>query len=240
MLLLTRRRFRPRGYIASDILATQPAALISYLKLDEPSGATAEDSTANNRDGAYVGVDLAQPGIGDGRTAPFFDGTNDYVNWYSAGLNAAFNGAEGTFGIWIKMASAAVWPDGTARRPVTVRVNTSNSVHMQKPAAGTLNVIYAAGGTTKTIQIDTTTTDWFSVYITWSAAADEMKVYFNGTQYGTTQTGLGIWAGALAATACVIGAQTTTPANVHHGWLAHAALWSAPLTASEIAYLGRR
>ncbi|MFV1969356.1 MAG: hypothetical protein ACC628_28375, partial [Pirellulaceae bacterium] len=59
----------------------------------EASGSISDDLSPQGNDGAYTGVTLGQPGIGDGRTCPLFDGANDYNNIYSAALNTDFDGA---------------------------------------------------------------------------------------------------------------------------------------------------
>ena len=73
------------------VLGIEPGNLIAYWPMSEPSGGiaiNAEGTAARN--GAYTGVTLAQPGIGDGNTCPLFDGANDFNNVYSASLDAAF------------------------------------------------------------------------------------------------------------------------------------------------------
>ena len=95
------------------VLGIQSANMLAYWPVWEASGAVADniEGTAA-RDGAYTGVDLGQPGIGDGNTCPWWDGANDYCNIYSTSLRDAFNGAEGTIACWAKVNSAAVWTDG--------------------------------------------------------------------------------------------------------------------------------
>ena len=107
-----RARWTPQYY--QKVLSYDP---IAYWMMDEKQGAVSYDMvTARNtgaRNGAYTGVTLGQPGIGDGNTSPLFDGANDFTNIYSASFNAAFNGAEGTLGIWMRVFNVAVWTDGT-------------------------------------------------------------------------------------------------------------------------------
>jgi hypothetical protein len=40
---------------------------------------------------------------------------------------------------------------------------------------------------------------WTHAAMTWDTAADEFKAYINGSQVGTTQTGLGTWAGTVTS-----------------------------------------
>lgn len=71
---------------ARRILVTRPQNLIGYWPMWEGNGVVSFDNSPNGYDGAYTGVTLAQPGIGDGRYSAFFDGVNDFNNIYSAGL----------------------------------------------------------------------------------------------------------------------------------------------------------
>ena len=60
-----------RGYTYSDkILGYGPFA---YFTLSDKVGLVARDLTVNANHGTYFGVTLGQPGIGDGRTSPYFD-----------------------------------------------------------------------------------------------------------------------------------------------------------------------
>jgi len=87
------------------VMATDP---IAYWPLWETSGTVARCLINPAQNGAYnsnVSGWPPGPGIGDGNTAPFFDGTNDYVNPFSVTFRGRFNGAEGTVMIWAKVAN---------------------------------------------------------------------------------------------------------------------------------------
>jgi hypothetical protein len=90
-----------------------------------------------------------------------------------------------------------------------------------------------------------TDTDWFLLLLTVSKAADQLKFWkrspldgARGMQIGTTQTGLGTWAGTLASTLCVLGAQVTTPTQVHSGWLLGGALWTKAIPEIDLQAAG--
>lgn len=226
-----------RSY-AQKVLATAPASLLAYWPLWEASGSVASDISGNARNGAYTGVDLGSPGIGDGRTSPYFDAVNDYCNVHSAALASAFNGAEGSMACWCKVFSSSVWTDATSRRLLQFRVDANNFVNLGRTAANNqLQCQYIAGGTSKAVTVATSTLNWFLFGVTWSKSADQVIVYVNGAQSGATQTALGTWAGSLSSTRCLIGADITTPGAVWNGYLAHTTLWSTPLTAAQIAAL---
>lgn len=214
--------------------------LIGYWPMGEANGLFANDASGFGRAAAaYTGVDLGLGGIGDGRTAPLFDGVNDYCNIYSAGLASAFNGLEGSFGGWFQVSGAGVWTDSTSRDAGVVLVNGSNYVQIARPTNnGVISCIYTAGGTVKSVSISgLSTTGWIHLFVTWSKSGDAFKAYLNGAQSGATQTGLGTFAGALSSTRTVLGATSTTPTAVTSGYLAHWGLWTRALSAAEVAAL---
>lgn len=221
----------------NKVLATSP---IAYWPMAEPSGAVALDESNNSRPGAYTAVTLGQAGIGDGRTSPLFDGTNSYNNVYTASLAGAFSGAEGSFLIWGKVNSAGVWTDGINRRMILFQVDANNRIGINKAVANNeVDWLYVAGGTSKSAGVTTfSPTTYFTIGLTWSKAADQIKFYVNGAQSGATVTGLGVFAGALSVTQTIIGSLNTgAAAQVWSGTMAHAAVWNTPLTAAQMAAL---
>lgn len=212
---------------------------IAYWPMWEASGAVATDISGNGRNGAYTGVTLGQTGIGDGRTCPLFDGANDFNNIYSVSFRDAFNGGEGTVALWAKVSAGGVWTDGTVRYLIYLTVDANNFVYVRRSSVnGFADWIYKAGGTQETVQLGSlSTTDWFHMALTWSATSDEMIAYYNGSQTGSTQTGLGVWAGNLGALSTLIGAINQVPANVWSGYLAHCAVWDSALTDAQVSSL---
>ncbi len=210
--------------------------LIGYWPMGEASGGVAFDFSPEGNDGAYTGVTLGQPGIGDGKTCPLFDGSNDFNDIYSAGFNADFNGAEGTVFMWLKIATAE-WENGVFGYVTGLAVDVNNSIRIRKSSVNNrFDCDYIAGGTIKQVQLFVASppTDWFSVAMTWSAAADKMIAYQDGVKVGTIQTDLGTWAGVLSSTLSTIGSQTTSADNALAGNIAHFAFWKTPLSAAKI------
>jgi concanavalin A-like lectin/glucanase superfamily protein len=229
-----------RGWIEGLTYTKKVQALspIAYFPQGEASGTTIADESNNGRSGTYTGVDLGQTGIGDGRTSPSYDGVNDYGDIYTASFASAFNKDEGTIAVWLKVASASVWTDGTSRRAVLLQTDTSNRVSISRASSNNqLIANYTAGGTQKQVVIATSSTAWLHVAVTWSKANDQVIVYFNGTQSGTTQTGLGSWSGVLNSATTLLGAISKTPTQAWSGFLAHAAVWTTPLSAAQILTL---
>lgn len=219
----------------NKVIALSP---IAYWPMAESSGLTALDASGNGRNGTYSAVTLGQTGIGDGRTAALF--SSSYVNIYSASLEGALSVAEGTLSVWFQFQSAGIWTDAAARQFIQIRTDANNLVALRRTSTNNqLQSQYVAGGTSKTVNITSVggSVAWNHFALTWSKSADQMIAYINGAQSGAIQTGLGVWAGALSSTLCLIGASTQTPGSPMSGLLAHAAVWASPLSAAQIATL---
>ncbi len=209
---------------------------IAYWTLAESSGTEAHCLVNSAQNGTATGVTWGQSGIGDRLTCPQFDGTNDYVNVYSTTLRDAFNGAEGTIALWLRVSGVGVWTDSTARYFFRIYAGTNDEIYLSRVTTDNALIgIYRAGGTNKALYPTSSSVDWLHFAITWSASADEVRVYLSGSQFGSIQTGLGTWGGTI--TSIMIGAGTAVPAAVWDGYIAHAALWTTPLSAAQISDL---
>ena len=230
----TKKVLTPNADVGYD-----PSSLILYHPMNESAGGVAIDHSPEGNDGAYVGATLGQPGIGDGLNCPLFDGINDLNNAYSAGLDADFNGAEGTLISWGNAFNAGVWTDNLYRALANFGEDTNNYVQIYKSggAGNPLVGFYAAAGVFDFVQFDVEPANFFNVAITWSAIADQVITYYNGVQQGAIQVGLGVYAGSLSATYAVIGDNRTTNTRPWSGWLAHNMLFTDPLTQPSIEYL---
>jgi hypothetical protein len=220
------------------VLNIDRANLILYHPMNELSGGVAIDKSSEGNDGAYTGVDLGQPGIGDGFTCPLFDGANDYNNAFSAGLASDFDGEEGSFAAWVRVSAAGVWTDGIKRDVARFRVDVNNIVEIYKSTSNNvINLSYISGGVTKNRSFTAlTSTDWIHFALTWSKSGDESRYYMDGAEHGSGKhSGLGAWAGAI--TTAFIGALSGAPLNVWDGWLAHPGLWKAQLNSDKVAKL---
>lgn len=224
----------------AKVLALSPSV---YWPLWDTSGTEASDITGNNWHGLYVNSPtLGEDGIGDGRTCPSFDASNDYVNIYVAGFVLAFSGLEGTVNFWARVSAADEWTDNTERYLIHLYSASDQYVRIYKPTnSGQLIWEYASPNTTQTVtKSSVSTTDWMPLGITWSVtggATGEVKAYYNGTQEGSTQTGLGAWNGLTLNTATTLGASSTAPAALWKGKIAHVAWWDSVLDATQIATL---
>lgn len=227
------------------VLAIAPANLLAYWLMNEAVGVTADNAEGTAaRDGTYNAVTLANTLGPDGvNNAPrFYDATGDYLDIYSASLNSVFNGQLATISIWGKVFNAGIWTDGGYRRLIHLQVDANNDISLMRDGANNGYILnrYNAGGTVQEDRFDTgSTLDWFNLAVTINKAGDIVRIYFNGADTGVTLSGLGNWAGNLAATNTAIGT-TTVPEGWSdwNGWLAHAAIWNTVLSPAQIAQVG--
>ena len=229
-------RKKQSGYF-NKVLDIDRANLVAYWMQGEASGSIADnvEGTAA-RDGAFTGVTLGQTGIGDGQTAPLYDGANDFCNVYSASLNAALNGAVGTIANWMKVSGVGVWTDGALGQAFGLRVSSGTRVYLAKSNGDDDVFAFLRSGFGSELQINfdaLKTVDWFHLGATWDEVADEFILYFNGVAQQTL-TGLGTWSGNLDSALCNIGAASTVPASVMDGFLAHTNVWNAALNAAQM------
>jgi hypothetical protein len=216
----------------SRVLALSP---IRYWPLDDAAGSAIARELVAADNGTPANVTFGVAGIGDGKTAASFDGSSSNINIYSAALNAAFNGNNGSLLVW---ASVDVWAEGAGRRAAWLSnaAGTSSVAHT-KWTDNRLRGSYTAGGTeTKVIHSALTTTALVHMAITWNRTTNEFKYFVSGAQSGTTQTTSGTFEGPLANNVCNIGSYNGG-AQFWRGDIAHVALFNVDLTPTQIADL---
>jgi hypothetical protein len=212
-------------------------APIAYWPMAEPSGTISMCQVNAAQNGAYGNVTLAQTGIGDGLTSAAFNGTTSSNNVHTTTFRDAFDPLLGSILIWGKVSGAGVWTDGTIRYLFYLAADAQNYIAAFKSSVNnTIQVRYRAGNVTESVDITTSSTDWFCLALTWDKVNDRVKGYFNGVQVGATQTGLGTWAGDLTAISTAIGRYTLNN-NVWNGTLAHCAVFDEELALADIADL---
>lgn len=222
------------------LLSIQPANLIAYWPLNEASGTTADNAEGTAaRDGTYNSDVSGWPpatGIGDGNTAPTFDGVNDAVNIYSGNFQSNWNPNEGTIVLWI---NSSDWTRDNAYA-LSFFGDSNNLIGVFAPSGNnTLFCTRRGAGTTKTFvpTIFSTNNIWYHIALVFSVSGDYFRLYINGVQFGSDLTSIGINSGALQASRTVLGAAATPPAQQWSGKIAHVAHWSTPLSESEIVTL---
>jgi hypothetical protein len=227
-----------------DVLSMlYPQQQIGLWGLDDNGLAQVKDRSRRQNHGVYAasGVTLNQPGYRNTSSA-LFDGSAGYANVYSAGLAADFNAEELTLAILVKMLNATVMGDGQQRYGARFAADANNTISLWKNGSAQLVATYTAGGTAKNVTVSGhNDPDWFWLVLTVSKAADALKLYKFGMlgpggQIGSTQTSLGVWAGALAANLACLGAASTTPTTMHSGWLMGGALWTKAIPEQDLQY----
>lgn len=220
---------------AAAVLATSP---IAYWKMNEGTGTAIVDSSVNAlTNGTYTGITWSSGSGRFGASVPLFDGVNDFGSVLSAALSSAIDLDEGFAFVWVKV-DAAFWTDGANRYFLSFRIDSNNFVGFLKASVNnTLQYSRVGSGTTKFQQVaGFSYTNWFCVGVSWSIANDHFKMYVNGVQVGTTQTGNIAVTGSSLSIAN-IGAVTSTPAQPFAGRLESAVLYDTPVLSGSDARL---
>ena len=205
-----------------------------YLLLDKfntKEGFSVDLSDGNHHfDPSTVSAAVAGGVSGD---AASFNGTSEYINIYS--IEPDFNESAGSVIVYGKVDNVGVWSDGTERALALLYADGNNWVGLHKITTGSLRWVYKAGGIVKQITKTVTTTGYFHIAITWDSASDEVIAYYNGSQEGSIQTGLGTWVGSLNASITVLGANNVSAGNPWHGLEDLARVYNRVLTPTEIS-----
>lgn len=226
-----------RGGYFNKVLRTHPFA---YWPLWEASGTVAQSLVNRAQDGTYSSDVSTWPpgtGIGDGYTAPYFDGTNDSINILTADLQSAFDGDTGTVCAWVRVANAGVWTDASDHYIVNFDAPGDYWIYTYKPAQppppSRILLQRGAVGIVGLVPTSTpATTEWFHVACTWDSVADELNIYLDGVRtFGAG--GMNAWVGTLDAAR--IGGRAG--GTRWEGWLQHVALWSRVLLPAEVTNL---
>ena len=204
-----------------------------YYPMSEAAGAACVNVSALGAvaNGVYTGVTLGQPGIGDGGTAPYFDGTNDYATMPSDAVITTFNGQEVTVSAWFKL-DAGEWANGTFRMVVNLAADANNYIYMRKRFANDMAFEYKGGGVEDHVYHAMNPAAWTHVALTASRTADELKAYVSGGQVGATQGTLGVHTNVLGT--WYIGSVSAIPAQTWKGHIAHVTVFDSALPVESI------
>lgn len=221
------------GNYANDVVL--PLNPIGYWRLEEFSGTTAIDLSGEDNDGTYNGPTLdavAGPHI-NGPKAPTFDGTNDYVDIYSSGLAADFNGSAFTISLWMKVDS---WTDGNERAAIIIKADADNFVQIAKYTTNErVWLVVKAGGVFRHYEYTVPSGiqgDWIHFAISYDAAATKMVAYANGGFVGQ-HTDCGVWTGSPDSDECTIG-RGFGPGFYFDGAIADVAIFDSALSGTQI------
>lgn len=210
------------------------ASLIGYWPLDDQSGTTARDVSGYGHNGAYSNITLGQDGIGDGSASASFNGTNSYVNLFSAGLASVFSGIEGTLSLWVKVNAIDRWEaETTARRIAVLTGDATNNIYVRRASLNSLFFGYLSNNSLSDVSVsDINPTDWMHIALVWSQSGDFVRSYINGKQVVSEKASVADWS-AAALTGVSLGR------DVYYWWgnMAHCALGNIALTAEQISGL---
>lgn len=220
------------------VLATRTGNLLAYWPLWEMAGLVADNIQGiAARDAAIdATLILGEPGIGDGNTS-IRDDLLGWVNFYTISLRAAFRGDEGTMMVWCRPNEA--WAAANSRFLMSIGCNDANRIYMRKSGANTVHLLGSFGGAVSQRSVGgMVTLDFFNLAVTWSAIAGQIIFYVAGVPAAPNANACN-WNSVtcpLAANRCGIGGYINAN-NPWNGWMAHGAIWDAPLTPEEIAAL---
>ena len=208
--------------------------LISYWKLDESSG-NASDSVGSNTL-TNTNVTYATGKINNG--AVFNAGTDNLAiaDATQVGLDITGNLS---FSCWIKHTS--VPSSGVAQwylNKFGASGNYGYRLYLYNNA-GTLGLWFdcSANGTTNTgstVNWTPSTDTWYHVIIVYTAASGSCAYYINGSQQGSTQTGL---ATSIFNSNAPFALGSLNGSQALNGVIDEAGIWSRALSASEITEL---
>lgn len=213
---------------------TQSLNPISYLPLNDAPGNTALDASGNGRSGAAANVTFGAPGIGDGNTAAFFNGTSSEINAFSASLAAVYSGAEMTVSFWNKM-SPGVWSDGQLHILSFLYAAAGNFAQIYTTSVlNEINFYRAAGGAARNVTSTLDSYAWVHYAIIVSQSGSYLRFLRNGEVLydlyvvpsfvgSLTKYWLGSNGGAFFTS----------------GWQAHHALWNTALPVGTVRDLAR-
>lgn len=164
--------------------------------------------------------------------ARLLNGTSDY---FSMGTPTALSVSAGTMFVWLYPGSSTA-----VQIFFNYRVDGSNEIEIgDLHGLSSLNVrfVYRGGGSSSTVNsaASLTASVWSNVAMTWDKTADQMKAYINGTQEGTTQTGLP----TISGTPTGLRWGNSPFTDYFQGRMAEAALWDVALGQNEITALAR-
>lgn len=220
---------------ASKVKNLFGSSLVAYWPLNETSGTDAIDASGNSRAGVYSGAVLASaagPTVCGADMAPYFDGSNDFVNVYSLALNG-ISKAELTLAGWSKVNAAADWTDGAYKQIIDLRA--IGYIFIRKSSSGNeINMNYNG----KSIPCALTVTTWFHWAMVVSVAGDYLRAYINGAKVGADVTGLTAVTSTFYADQSTIAVyNSTTPQYPWRGYMSNVIILNRPALDAEIVNL---
>lgn len=213
---------------------------IAYWPLWEAAGTTAVCQVNVAQNGTYSSDVSTWPvgtGIGDGNSAPAFDGANDFIDVYSNTFRDAVTETQCTVVGWARVSGAGVWTDGQFRCMFDFRVDGNNAIGFRKDNANDQMLFYYFAGAafrSKTIN-PYSNTNWFHfACVGDDAGSNELTLFLDGVEQVPSVINTGAWVGAFQPTTTTIGSYQTTPQREWSGQLAHLAWFNGRLSDATI------
>lgn len=149
---------------AESVLADNP---LTYLRMSETSGLVAEDATANDRDGAFVGA----PALGVG--GPFVDAQTAVGLTSTSTVTGSVDQASGSIELWINPARLS------RGQQAGIAAHGAPSGDGWALGIGTKRKLsWVTGGTTVTSKVTLSSNVWTMLTVTWDSQA--LRIYRNG------------------------------------------------------------
>lgn len=219
----------------------------AYWPLDEESGSTATDASANSHDGTYTNVALADDTFVNGDPAALFVAANNPRVDVSAAPFAT-NASQGAVSLWFKASSSSIWTDGVQRALINFQNNTEANKQLwqlvKESVDNRLRIFYRPGGAGKAVNRDWTPpgdappTGWTHVLVNYgdnsSGLGYGIEMFIDGVSVGSTAAFAETWSQVVEIS--LIGMKGLT-FNEWDGYIAHVALFSTPRTPAQIAEL---
>ena len=210
---------------------------ILYWPMAETTGTTISDESGNGINGTAVrdvSTMTTQAGP-DGNTAPTFDGVNDYISGFAAGLSPYLNESTGSALIWFKPFGAAFWTETTVRYLFNIQQfsTTRISIFKDNQVAARFWFEFINGSGVNQLTTGLSFTSWAMVSMTWNSAGN-ITYYLNNAITGTADAYPGTpsnW--TLNNINTCVGAKSTS-ANFMSGGLSHFAVFDSELTLADI------
>lgn len=172
----------------TEVLADSPWL---YWKLDETSGTTASDSSGNGRNGTYTNSPtLNQTALINEGASVDFDGTNDYVKYT---LTSNFTGSF-TMECWINNDTYSAYPGVFGGWTANSTGDYGTNLQLSNTGAFDINIArsnFTFWETNVGGYGSISTGTRYHVALVVDDTAHTAKLYINGTQTGSTITGLG-------------------------------------------------
>ena len=148
---------------------------VAYWRLDETTGAVADDDSVNGYDGTLINMDDSDWVAGNTGNGLDFDGVNDYVT--AGGVCAAIAGREVTVSAWVKA------PAINTAHQFIIAINTSNGTNNKimlgtQANSDTLSLYESGWHDTATTVIDDA---WHHIAYVLDDGSDTITVYVDGS-----------------------------------------------------------